>query len=476
MDSFGDQNRAFGVRVDALDSIRMFATRESIEKLMAFLGHCGVKFLNIGSIFAGCGGKQISSFAVDNNFLTPAIFKENFPAGEAANFAVQFFHGQKTQEFRAEFAKFCDAQAHWLNGYSLFCALAKQIGSYDFSTWPEILRMCSRKTAEIVKRQLESEVLLHKIMQFFARKQLALLRDLANGCGIFLCGDCDILCENFSADVWDNQGLFFVNDLGKATVFTGLPPSETCKKGLKTTKVPYRIGHMKNSNYEFLDRMFFAWQNMFDAVFLLNGHGIFQYWEIPCDESDPKHGRWVNLPADAFFGHMDSHFNNFPYLFDFNEPLFPQNEIISKRHSMLQVAIDGEPASHSNEVYDLRRDIFAIASRSCDRKTGRVSTFPGAVAAQTRSCLDNFKAENYKLCILDFEEICSTAKSKWGSVVSDPRGRGEAFASFAEHYRCTGGYAAATLPKGGDSAASADAGKASLAQKTAKFFKDILNR
>ncbi|MDR3144075.1 MAG: 4-alpha-glucanotransferase [Puniceicoccales bacterium] len=423
----GELKKSLGVRLDILDSIHLFKTRQTIANLMLFLSSCGVKFLNIGSIFARLNGRQISSFAVDENILTAALFGENFPQEDAINFTVSFFNGHNTQASRVEFSKFCDKHDHWIDSYSMYRALVEQIGANDFSKWPEILRVCIRRNADVIKRQLSREILRHKILQFFARKQLALIKKLANDAGIFLCCDCDVLCDVLSADVWSTQKSFFVNSISQATVFTGFPPSDVCHGGIKTTKVPYRIGYLKNSNYELFGHMFSNLQSMADAIFLVNGHSIFQYWEIACTENNPKYGRWVNMPTDVFFKYLDHHFNNFPYLFDFNEPLLPSNEVISKRHGILQMVISGEPTAHSCDVYNLSRKLFAIASPMCNRKVPHAN----GSSAEVKTCLDNFRGGEYVLCVLHFMEICGIAKCTEEAAISNPTLHGRSVGSFA---------------------------------------------
>jgi hypothetical protein len=409
--------------------MQLFKTKNAIKSLMKFFNGCGIKFLNIGSIFARRNEKTISSFAIDENILSPAVLGETFLAKETISRIMDFFDRHNTQTLRTEFTTFCDKNNYWIEEYSLYCALSDQIGTHDFSQWPDILKVYNRRIADIVKKQLPDRILSHKILQFFAYKQLKLIKSFANEAGIFLCGDCDLLCENLSADVWKNQKMFFINDISKATVFAGFPPSDMCRKGLKSTKIPYRIAFLKNNHYEFFENLFFNGQTLFDAIFLLNGHSIFQYWEIASGEADPKHGRWVNVPTDTFFQYLDSHFNNFPYLFDFNEPLFANNEIISKRHNMLPVVIDGEPTTHACSIYNLQRQLFAVSTHNCNRKIPNTHVASNTIVPCVKSCLDNYKKRTYQICILHFDEICGIIRCNPDGLINDPVSSASKFVS-----------------------------------------------
>jgi hypothetical protein len=127
---------------------------------------------------------------------------------------------------------------------------------------------------------------------------------------------------------------------------------------------------------------------------------------------------------------MDSHFNSFPYLFDFNEPMFPNNEVVSKRHKLLQVVIDGEPTSHSSNVYDLKRDLFAVSSHTCNRKVGKIAAQQDSRTA-LRSYFENCREGHYKLFILHFDEICNALKCPADYAVNRPEDFANEFLSFA---------------------------------------------
>jgi hypothetical protein len=424
--------KSYGVRLDILDNIDLFRTQKSIESLMKFLKECNVKFLNLGQPFATLNCKEISAFAIDERILTAAVVGEDFTTDRTIGRLIELFNDSDGSAERAKFTIFCNSHSHWLDDYALFRAIVKQTGGDDFTKWPSIIRVHGRKSIEIAKRQLQDSILFYKILQFFALKQIKLIKRMANEAGIFLCADCDILRESLCADVWSDQKLFFVDEMSKASVFTGLPASEFCPIGVKTAKVPYRIAQLQSSNYAIFGHMFANLQSMFDAIFLLNGHAIFQYWEVACAEANPKFGRWVSMPTDTFFSHLDANFNNFPYIFDFNEPLFPNNEVVAKRHSILQMVVHGEPNSHFCKIYDLQRNIFALASKNCDRKIHKIDSADIKSTNDTKACIEHFQASNYGLCILHFSEICKLIMREPSKILTNPIASARTFVKFTK--------------------------------------------
>lgn len=407
-----------GVYIELLDNLNLFQSQKSINQFMAFLSECGVRFINFGSIFSKKNKKEISCFALDESIITGSIFDHKINLTNKDTEILDLFKNCTDIRLRSEFSKFCSTNEYWLDDYAIFCSIASQVGTYDFSKWPEILRTHSRKPIEVVKKQLPDEILSHKLLQFFAHKQMATITECAHRYGMLTCIDCDMLCENLSAEVWSHQDNFFLDSLSKPTVFAGLPPSNTVANGIKFTKVPYRSANLKTTKYELLDNIFSHCEQISDSVFLLNEHSIFQIWEIASSETEPKYGRWINATSDKFFECVGQHFNAFPYLSDFNEPLFPNNEILAKRHNILQIVIDGEPCSHSCEQFNLNREISGMASKSCNKKVRKEFLNHDISLKNIGTFLMSTRSKNYKLCTLSLDEILLIGNIKASNIMS----------------------------------------------------------
>ena len=407
-----------GVYIELLDNLNLFKSQKSINQLMSFLSGCGIRFINFGSIFSKKNKKEISCFALDESIITDSIFDYKINLTNKNTEILDLFKNCTDIRLRSEFSKFCSTNEYWLDDYAIFCSIASQVGTYDFSKWPDILRTHSRKPIEVVKKQLPDEILSHKLLQFFAHKQMATITECAHRYGMLTCIDCDMLCENLSAEVWSHQDNFFLDNLSKPTVFVGIPPSNTVANGIKFTKVPYRSANLKTTKYELLDNVFSHSEQVSDSVFLLNEHSIFQIWEIASSEMEPKYGRWINAPSDKFFEYVGQHFNDFPYLSDFNEPLFPNNEILAKRHNILQIVIDGEPCSHSCEQFNLNREIFGMASKSCNKKVPKDFTNQKISTKYTDEYLSLVRKKGYRLCLFRFDEIMQISGMQNKNVLS----------------------------------------------------------
>lgn len=407
-----------GIKINVLDNMGLFSSENDISNTMQYFANCGVKLLNFENIFANINNITVSSSAIDERMIRRAAFGDTKLDYKSQDDVIDFFLRNKTPKLRNDFSEFCKKNDEWLMPYAIFRSLADHINDHDFAKWPTILRKFLRKHIEIVKHQLDDKILNYKLKQFFANRQLERIRNIAHDNGIIICGDVNVLCEEKSVEVWSHQKTFYVNDLSVASVFSGLPPSSQYKYGIKYSTVPYRINHLKNTHYELLETIFLRWHDIFDSVFLINGHALFQVWEIARAENEPRFGRWVNTCTDMFFEHFDSLFNRFPYFLDFNEPLFPNNEVIAKRHRLFPIVIDGEPTLHVCENYQLTREILGIASIFCNKKCD-VDRSRYRLNAVTESCLKQAKDGKYKLCVIDINELLNVTNQSIGDIIKN---------------------------------------------------------
>jgi hypothetical protein len=238
----------------------------------------------------------------------------------------------------------------------------------------------------------------------------------------------NILCEESSSEVWGNQCLFFLNKSNRATIYNGLPPSEYLKHGLKSTQIPYRWNEMYNDKYELMHKLLAKQEEDFDYVHALNGHTIFHHWEVPNFEANGEHGRWVPARSNLFFSHTKSHFDRFPYIFDFNNPLLPKHELLSRRHNLLQAVICGEPEIHACAEYDLSMEIRILASKLCNTK---IPLEPPAVETILNGAKVNFAdilRKNFPLKIIHIAEICRILNTQIARLAEEPKYYGEVLA------------------------------------------------
>ena len=417
---FSKTSPCFGMRLDMVQNRWFFESKPNLITLFEFCKNTHIKLINIGSIFPRVHDKLISSFAIDEQTLSPILLPEDFQrTDDIIEDFLTYFTQISSTAARTDFAHFCNDQKYWLESYSFYRALSEHIKNYNFSKWPDLIRLHDRKALSIVKRQLSKSILRYKALQYFAHLQLETIKSMARSYDIYIMGECNVACEEHSTETWSHPFAFFLDDYSHATVYQGLPPSESCPNGFKTTKVPYRVGYLKESRYELLDDMFRRWQGLFDAVLLMSGHTLFQYWEISQEETVPQNGHWTNVNNQQLFEHFDINLHHFPYFFDFNEPLFPDNEHLSSKHRFIISVVDGEPTQHATETYHFERKIFMIASKGNDRKLPLRKLSILENANHAKSCLKNYAQQDYVFCLLHIHEIAALANIAPESLYSN---------------------------------------------------------
>lgn len=423
----------FGIRIELVDKKNNSVINfEIAKKLIPFFKTAGVTLLDLGNLnsFDHVTKKNTSIFAKEPTLISSAVLKksgynkEDLPKKtikiEALRKIVKNIINNKQQKFLSKVVNFENKNSYWIKNYASFSALSNYIGTCNFDKWPENIKSYERKPISIIQKQLPDRIFIENALQFLVHKSYLDFIKCAHEAEIYVSTDLNLMCEEYSSEIWGNIRWFFCNNHCKATVYNGLPPSKTLKFGIKNTKVPYRWNELYNDNFEFLHKLFEHYEETYDYLHLQNGHTLFHYWEIPSFENDPQFGRWVPVKSDLFFEYMRSHFDNCPYFLDFNEPLFPKHELMIKRHSLLQSVILGEPEQHICQQYDLSRSINLITSKLCDTKIN--------ISDDQRKCILDSAKSNFKILlqskislkIIHFDEICVLLNTSLEDIMSKP--------------------------------------------------------
>ncbi|MDR0679466.1 MAG: 4-alpha-glucanotransferase [Puniceicoccales bacterium] len=406
------------------------------EKLLSFLRIAGIKFFELGNLSAvdHASFKPISIFAKEPQLIADEMFEKigfkgdrTNPRSSLVNAAVQHCIDHKDHKLLSSFVEFEQRNNYWLQNYALFMALSKHIGTNEFCSWPEGIGNCERKLLGVASKQLFDKIIFEKTTQFLTHLSLKNFTERANQLGISVGGTVNVLCEEFSSEVWGNQRLFFLNKLNRATVYNGLPANKYLEHGLKSSQVPYRWNEMYGNNYELIHNFFRSQEEAFDYAHLLNSHTIFHYWEIPSFETNGEHGRWVPTKSELFFEYTKPHFDQFPFIFDFNDPLSPKHALLARRHNLLRAVVQGEPETHTYEKYDLSAKIKILASRRCNGKFPLGKALIQSILSEAKTNLASMIGKNFPIKLIHIEEVCSILGVSIADIANNPEYYGEIF-------------------------------------------------
>jgi 4-alpha-glucanotransferase len=227
-----------------------------IEPMTAWLAGAGLHFLQLLPLNEMAPGQQspysaISAMAIDPIFIrVPDIPEFIALGGESALDASErealaearrsprIMHAAvrqvKMHALRMSFARFLEqdrragtergrafqeyinAQAWWLEDYSVFRALHAREQERPWTEWPEALQRRDPPAIDRARRELADEVTFQQYLQWLAGSQWQRARAYAHGVGLF--GDLPFMVDSDSADVWVRRHEF------RLDMSVGAPP------------------------------------------------------------------------------------------------------------------------------------------------------------------------------------------------------------------------------------------------------------
>ena len=248
--------------------------------------------------------------------------------------AYRYFMENKTGEQQAQFRKFCEAQAGWLEDYALFMACKEAHGGGSWSAWDEGIRARHPEALEAWGGRLENEIDKHKVWQWFFYEQWLALRAYANGKDVKIIGDIPIFIAYDSADAWSNPELFHFDESGNPTVVAGVPPDYFSETGQRWGNPLYRWDVMKKNGFAWWISRIRSTLEFFDFVRIDHFRGFEAYWEIPADEPTAVHGRWVEGPGQPFFDAVKEALGDLPIIAEDLGVITPEVEVLRDENNL----------------------------------------------------------------------------------------------------------------------------------------------
>jgi 4-alpha-glucanotransferase len=199
------------------------------------------------------------------------------------------------------FRRFCKAQARWLDGYSLFCALREEHGGVAWSRWPKRFRLRDPASLERFKAQRSGRIAYHAFVQFLFECQWQSLRRRAAACGIGLIGDVPFFVAYDSADVWANPQFFQLDAAGRPREVAGVPPDYFSRNGQLWGSPLYRWDRLRETGFSWWTTRLNHALERFDAVRLDHFIGFHRCWAVRASAKTARTGRFVPGPGASLF-------------------------------------------------------------------------------------------------------------------------------------------------------------------------------
>ena len=228
--------------------------------------------------------------------------------------AFQHFQSDSDSNLHSAYVSFQESQSSWLPDFCLFMALKEAYGGGSWIEWPSEIRDRLPHALDQARQIHSKAIERHLFRQFLFFSQWHDLKKYAEKNNIQIIGDIPIFVAHDSADVWANPELFFLDDLGKPTIVSGVPPDYFSETGQLWGNPLYRWDIHKERGYDWwIDRISSVLQ-LVDIVRLDHFRGFAGYWEIPGDAKTAQVGQWVPGPGSDFFNKIRTTLGSLPII------------------------------------------------------------------------------------------------------------------------------------------------------------------
>lgn len=215
--------------------------------------------------------------------------------------AAERFARTAASEARADYDRFCDEQAWWLEDHALFTALSDAQPGRAWTEWPDGLAARDPLALTRARARLVEALDVCRFVQWCFFRQWHELRSYAQARGVRLFGDAPIFVSVDSADVWAHPALFELDAAGRPAAVAGVPPDYFSATGQRWGNPLYRWEAHAATGYDWWRRRIRHALASFDLLRIDHFRGFAACWRIPAHEPTAIRGEWVPGPGAALF-------------------------------------------------------------------------------------------------------------------------------------------------------------------------------
>ena len=322
--------------------------------------------------------------------------------------AAENFFANASHSDRPAFDQFCANSRAWLDDYALFMACKDAHAGVMWTLWDPPIRQRTPQALGEWSAKLATEIRAYKFWQFQFFQQWEKLKSYCQQRNIRLMGDVPIYVAHDSADVWSHPELFCLDEMGRPTVVSGVPPDYFSATGQLWGNPIYRWDLLAADGYQWWIDRFRASLSLFDMVRLDHFRGFESYWEVPGTETTAINGRWVQGPGENFLSALQNAFGPLPIVAENLGVITPSVENLRHQFglpgmSLLQFAFGNDPQGPSFRPHSYSRDLAAYTGGHDNDTTIGWWNSSGA-GDSTRSPEDVRKEHDFARAYLNFQD------------------------------------------------------------------------
>lgn len=196
-----------------------------------------------------------------------------------------------------EYKEFFTENEFWLEDYSLYRACKDKYEGRPWSEWDKEIKFREAETVGAFKEELKDDMDFYKFIQFKFNEQWCKLKEYANENGILIIGDIPIYVAMDSADVWQNTGMFQLDEELNPKKVAGVPPDAFSDLGQRWGNPLYDWDKMEADDFSWWRKRMEHSAKIYDVIRIDHFIGTVKYYAIPAEDSDARNGQWQKGPG-----------------------------------------------------------------------------------------------------------------------------------------------------------------------------------
>lgn len=219
------------------------------------------------------------------------------------------------------------SRSPWREDWCLYAALMEVHGPV-WTDWTADVRDRVPAALDRERDRVADRFRHHAALQWLFEQQWARLRQHARTCGVSLWGDMPYFVGALSCDAWANRDLFRLDEGGKPTVITGVPPDAFSPLGQLWGHAHYAEAAHAAQDFQWWGDRLGALLELVDEVRIDHFRGVQAVWEVAVDATDAREGRWIPGPGAPMLQALKNRFGDLPLIAEDLGIITPEVEAI----------------------------------------------------------------------------------------------------------------------------------------------------
>lgn len=295
-----------------------------------WLARAGMRYWQVLPLHPPAAGNSpysaASAFALNPNLISPELLaadglvdeavlkRAELPSGAQVDFAAvterkrallraawASWNENPRPELRTAFERFRQAERGWLDDWALYAAARALHPGRSWCEWPKALAAREPAALAALAESQRESIDWHAFVQFLLAGQWQRLRAHATSRGVRLFGDVPIYVLHDSVDVWAHRELFQLDEDGRPSAISGVPPDYFNAEGQLWGNPLFDWERLADTGFDWwVDRVRHALREL-DLLRLDHFRGFVAYWSVPAGAETAQSGSWRPGPGEALF-------------------------------------------------------------------------------------------------------------------------------------------------------------------------------